>query len=229
MRILPLACVGAVLASCSASAATRAFAVGGFDRIDARSSVDVRVRTGGAPSARADGDPQIIDRLIVEAHGGVLHIGTRPGSWPTGSHIRTVVTVTLPRLTGVTLGGSGDLDVDHVKAGAFTLAMSGSGNARLGTVEATAVTLDMTGSGDVEAAGRARRVEIVARGSGDVRASRLLADTTRVSLTGAGDIAIGARSAADIKLLGSGDVTISGTPRCTVEKHGSGSVNCGRG
>src|SRR3954465_12068359 len=83
-------------------AATRTFPVGAFDRVANSAPVDVRVHVGPAPSARANGPQQVLDRLVVEIRGGELIVRTLPGSWFSGwrNAGRTFVDVTVPALNG---------------------------------------------------------------------------------------------------------------------------------
>lgn len=223
--LIPLA-----LAACaSASAATRGFPVGGFDRIESNGSADVRVVVGPAPSARATGEQQSLDRLVVGVEGGVLKIGSRPGGgWNMGwgSRKPTVVQVTVPALREATVTGSGDMDIDHVRARSFAATLVGSGDVTVHAIEAGDVALTLQGSGDLKAAGQARQARVVMHGSGDLDAKGLRVADAFVQSTGSGDTDIGATHNARIMLTGSGDVTVLGGARCDTVKHGSGDVRC---
>lgn len=232
MRRLLLASVLLAAACSPASAATRSFPVGGFDRIRSSGPFDVRVRTGAAPSARASGDRARLDQLVIEVTDGELRIGTRPGwngggNWSWGDHNRTIVEVTVPALRAATLAGSGDVTIDHIRARSFDGALAGSGNLAIASLEADQVSLSLTGSGDVTAAGRAGRAALALRGSGDMRVAKLAVVDGSIDLRGSGGIDAAISRTAQVALAGSGDVTIAGHPRCTIARHGSGEVTCG--
>lgn len=233
--LLPLA-----LAACApASAATRGFPVGAFDRIESTGSADVRVTVGPAPSAEATGEQRSLDRLSVRVEGGVLKIGVLPGggwnsdgwnsggwnmSW--GARKATIVHVTVPMLREATLTGSGDMDVDQVRTRGFAATLVGSGDLMVHAIDAQDVALTLRGSGDVRASGQARQARVVVSGSGDVDARGLRVADAFIQSSGSGDIALGATHMARVMLSGSGDVTVVGGARCDTVKHGSGDVRC---
>jgi hypothetical protein len=73
----------------------------------------------------------------------------------------------VPRLTGVTASGSGNIDADGVEADAFEVRSEGSADIGLaGAVRRLAVDMEGSGDADVRAA---QRLAIELDGSGDVR------------------------------------------------------------
>ena len=72
---------GLLAAACSPAggATMRAYPVGSFDGIRSTGPWIVRVHTGAAPSARASGDADMLDRLIVDIADDELRIGSKPG------------------------------------------------------------------------------------------------------------------------------------------------------
>jgi len=225
---LVLAAVLATTACTSSTAATRNFPVGGFDRVANSAPVDVRVHVGGAPSARADGPQDVLDRLIIEVRGGELVVRTTPGRWfgNWGSHGRTIVTVTAPAISGASLSGPGNLNVDRVRTRAFTARLSGPGDLSVGSVEAGSVDVTLSGPGDLTLAGRAATGRLSLSGPGDIRAGGLTVRDAEVSLTGPGDIALSASGLVRGRLSGPGDITITGGARCDISKSGPGDVRC---
>jgi len=225
-----LVLIGALAATaCSPShAATRAFPVGGFDRIANTAPVDVRVHVGAAPSARANGPQDVLDRLVIEVRGGELVVRTTPGRWfgGWGSHGRTLVEVTVPALNGASLSGPGNLTIDRVRARAFTARLSGPGNLSVGSVEAGSVDISLTGPGDLTLAGHAATGRLGLSGPGDIRAAGLTLRDADISLSGPGDLALSATRLARGRLSGPGDITITGGARCAISKSGPGDVHC---
>lgn len=219
--------LAAALFATGAHAADRRYAVGAFERIAVSGSPDVSVATGPAPSVVATGDPAMLDRLEVRVVGTELRIGVRSGSWTSwssGDKLR--VRVTTPRLAGASLAGSGDVDVDRVRATAFTARLTGSGDLRLRDVDVGDLRLELVGSGDVDAAGACGRGSFSIVGSGDLKAGGVRCDTLTASLGGSGNLSAYARRAADVGLSGSGDVRIDGRPQCRIRRAGSGTVTC---
>src|SRR5436190_80586 len=110
MMLVPLLALGACGMSgahernaASGQNGRRDFPIGAFDRVELAGSHNVIVAVGGAPSAYAEGDTGLLDRLDVRVENGVLRIGQKKGSWSLGwgkSHGPIVVHVSAPSLRG---------------------------------------------------------------------------------------------------------------------------------
>ena len=233
-----------VLAACSAhggekeSGASgqngrRDFQVGAFDRVDVAGSQNVIVKVGGAPSAYAEGDTGLLDRLEVKVENGVLRIGHKKGSWSSfgwrKDHGRITVHVTAPSIRGADISGSGDMRIDKVEGDAFEGSIAGSGELDIASLRAKRTSFSIAGSGGVNATGAAETTDISIAGSGDVRAGGLEVRRAKVSIAGSGNVEAKAMETADIEIMGSGDVVVTGTAKCNVSKMGSGDARCGAG
>lgn len=209
--------------------AQRSFAVGAFDRIALAGSHDVIVTVGGAPSVRAEGDAEALERLEIGVEGGQLRIGNRGRSgWSWfGGHRGITVHVTVPALAGASIAGSGDMRIDRVEGPRFAAAITGSGDMDIANMRVGEASFSVTGSGGIAAAGTAQRSSASVTGSGDLDLGRLEAASATIALAGSGDISLRATETAAIELRGSGDVTVGGPARCSISKSGSGDVHCG--
>ena len=216
----------------SRPAMARDFPVAGaFDKIALSGSPTVIVTVGGAPSVRAEGSADLVDRLEIVNDNGQLRIGLRNGGvgswfhWGDDDHL--TVHVSLPALAGASIAGSGDMRVDRVQGPAFTAAVTGSGDLAVASLTADQASFSVTGSGDITAAGRAQRADASVTGSGDLHLAQLEVAAATIAVIGSGDIGIRATQTAAIDIRGSGDVTVAGPARCTVSKAGSGDAHCG--
>lgn len=224
-----LATTAALLGTAQAEAATRGFPVGGFGRIQSNVPFDVQVHTGAAPSVRAQGPQEALDRLIVEVVNGELVIRSRSGSWWSGwnwHRERAIVDVTVPMLSAATLSGPGDLTIDQIRGRGFNGALRGPGNLSIGAIDAGDVTLTLDGPGDINIKGRAATAHIALHGPGDVKAAGLMVRDATVNLGGPGDISLSATGNVTGTLSGPGDIDIRGGARCAISKHGPGDVSC---
>lgn len=232
----------AMLAACNMSAEAqenpgdgssvrRNFTVGAFDSVGLSGSHDVVVTVGGAPLVRAEGDPDVIDKLEIEVEDGTLRIGTRKGvRWSDGfwrNRRPVTVYVTAPALKAAAVAGSGDMRVDKVEGDSFTASVAGSGDLEVGTVRVGQAKFSVAGSGDIRASGSAGSLDASIAGSGDIDLAGFEARQASVSVVGSGDVRARATETANVSIMGSGNVTMAGTARCTVSKRGSGDVNCG--
>lgn len=234
-RVMILAAVamlgacGTVRAENAGPSGSRSFGVQGFDRVSLRGSDNVVVKVGAAESVNATGPQNILDKLKVEVVDGELRVGREKSAWNIswGDHDPVVITVTLPRIRGASVAGSGDMKVDTVQIASFSGSVAGSGNLSVGSLQADSASFDIAGSGDASVAGAAKSVDISIAGSGDLDAKGLKADRAKISIAGSGDVSAQVTGDADVSIVGSGDVVLSGHPRCKISKMGSGEVTCG--
>ncbi|HEX8622073.1 MAG TPA: head GIN domain-containing protein [Allosphingosinicella sp.] len=237
MMLVPLI----LLAACGANArdheskasgqsGRRDFQVGAFDRVELAGSQNVVVKVGGAPSAYAEGDTGLLERLEVSVENGILRIGQKKGKWSFGwskDHGPVTVYVTAPSLRGAEVAGSGDMKIDAVQADRFAASIAGSGEMEVGSLRAKSTSFSIAGSGAVSAAGTADTADFSIAGSGDVRAGGLEVKRAKVSIAGSGNVEAKAMETADVSIMGSGDAVIGGTAKCNVNKMGSGNARCG--
>jgi hypothetical protein len=214
----------------SGQTVSRNYQVGDFQQIKVGGPYEVTVRTGANPGVTARGSENLLDRTDVEVKDGTLLIhGKRSHglSWGWSSHGKADFTVTVPQLTGATIGGSGDIHVDHVRGDRFKGSVAGSGGLNVDTVEVGALDLSIAGSGSAKAAaGKAKTASYDIGGSGDIDAVGVKADQAKVSIAGSGSVKANASGTADVRIMGSGDVDVSGGAKCSISKSGSGDVRC---
>jgi hypothetical protein len=212
-------------------ATTRNFQVAGFERIEVGGPYEVIVTTGSAPSLRASGGENAIERMIVKVENGTLKIYTKKRSgmnfgWSDGHH-PVKLAVTVPRLTAAQIAGSGSIAVDKVAGDSFDAGVAGSGDLRLGQVDVKRLKAEIAGSGEINAGqGRAAAVDYEIAGSGDIDGAALVAEVAAVSIAGSGEVSAHATGTASVDIAGSGDVRMTGGAKCTISKAGSGDVVC---
>ena len=146
----PAAVAAFALAGCSLAddgpRTTQTRHVAAFTRIDNRDSVDLRLHVGEPQRVKVRAGEKVIDDVRTEVHDGTLEV-TFDHDGLLGSDV--VVDASVPKLTGIDVSGSGDVDADGIDAGAFALRSDGSADIALrGTVGRLAV--DVTGSGDAD-------------------------------------------------------------------------------
>jgi hypothetical protein len=203
--LLPIAIATVALTGCGLTddgpRVTQTRAVDDFTRIDNRGSVDVRLHVGEPQRVRVRAGDKVIDDIHTDVRDGVLRIDFDHHGFG-GNDV--VVEASVPKLDGVIVSGSGDIDADGIRADAFDVRSDGSADIALtGSVGRLAVDLD---------------------GSGDANVAGLIARSARVSLGGSGDASVRADDALDVRLDGSGDVSYHGNPRLTKNLDGSGDL-----
>jgi len=203
---------------------TRTRPISGFTHVRYRLPIDLDVVESGPASVIVEVDRNLQPLVQTRVEDGTLVIDAkRPGIDPTRG---AKVIVRLPRLDGLSMHGSADVDVD---AGAPTRDLAfdlhGSGGLNFhGHVR----VLDLSGhgSGDVVLVGSAERLRTSMAGSGDLTASDFHAQNASVDLRGSGDASLAIDGGeAHFSIRGSGDIDWRGTAKVTgTEVRGSGSI-----
>jgi hypothetical protein len=172
-----------------------------FTRVENRDSVDVRLHVGGPQRVRVLAGEKVIDDVQTEVHGDTLEVSfDRDGLG--GSAV--TVEANVPRLTGVTVKGSGDVDAEGVDADAFEVRSEGSA--------------------DIGVEGTVRRLDLDLDGSGDADLAGLQASEAHVSVDGSGDADINAARRLAAEVQGSGDIRYHGDPVVAQQRDGSGDI-----
>ncbi len=200
----------------------------GFDRVGLATPATVEVRVGPAWSVRATGPAEALANLKIEREGESLRIRPRD-EWKKAQgdiNRRVRVLITLPRLTGASVAGSGQMMVDQVSGGELRGAVSGSGSIAFGRVAVDALAVSIAGSGTVTAAGTAGKLRVRESGSGTFRAPGLRASDASVAVAGSGSVRAIVSGPAAVSLVGSGSVDLGPQAQCTVKRVGSGRVSC---
>ena len=228
-----LATVPAVLSTAFAATqgsgkiATEARTVPEFEAVSTSDAIDLQVRQGAQQSLQVQADDNLLPLLetVVEAHNGVPTLHVR---WKHGESIRTrskvALTVVVPRLSALSMSGSGETRVESFTTPALQVALSGSGNAQLQNLSTDELAIHVSGSSDVTGSGKAGKIKVSISGSGNVRLTALHADDAQVRIAGSGDAAVFADKTLDVRIAGSGDVTYTGNATVTSSLAGSGSV-----
>jgi len=207
-----------------------AYRVADFDKVGFGLAGDIDVRVGPAWSVRATGPTAAFANVRIVRENGSLDIGRRYANSSDRNRqleqqIRFVVT--LPRLSGVALGGSGRMTVDRVQGGAFDASLGGSGSMALGSLQVDRATISLGGSGNITATGTARSLKVSMGGSGNVLAPGLHAASADVSTAGSGGVRATVDGPARVSVVGSGTVDLGRGARCTVSRLGKAQVRCG--
>ncbi len=178
-------------------------------------------------SVRAEGPSSALSKLEVVTQNGTLTIKPQGSfGFDFGRMEGATFYVTVPKLTGVVLTGSGDMTVDKVVGDKFSGTIAGSGELEVAAMEVDKADFKVMGSGTLSTTGTAHSANVFIGGSGEIDASELKSDDASITVAGSGDVGLFVAKAAKISIMGSGDVDIDGTDNCTVSNRGSGDVSC---
>lgn len=211
----------------SGTAATETRTVPEFQAIGLNGAMDLVVRQGAQQSVQVQADDNLLALLetVVESGRNGATLQVRWKRWQSlNTRSKVLVTVVVPKLTGLAASGSGDIRLETFATPVLNVSLSGSGDARLDGLTTDELGLRIAGSGSVSGKGAATRAKISIAGSGDVQLLDLRADEVSVSIAGSGDAAVNAQKSLTVSIAGSGDVVYTGNAQVKSSVAGSGSV-----
>jgi hypothetical protein len=177
--------------------------VGAFTEIRLEGSPDVKVRQGDSIEVTVKDFPNLLSFTRTTVSGNTLIIDFQSNTGISNSVAE--VTVTLPKLTGLELSGSGDI-------------------AATNNLTCDDLNVLISGSGDIALSGQAKKMNVKVSGSGDVATFDFICDDIIAILTGSGDMDLNIMKTLAATLSGSGDITYKGTPTVNSQVTGSGRV-----
>lgn len=211
MRVLAF-CVAVVVAALAAAGCgagpqtSQTRAVGAFDRLSVSGDIDVEVGSGDSRDVVVTAGENVIDHVVTEASGGVLHLAIRDRGLVIGPDPYKHVSVTVPAavLRNIRVEGSSDL--------------------RLGRIDTDELSIEVSGSGDVTASGTVGNLTATIDGAGDAHLFDLRARTATVTVQGAGDAELNVTDRLDVSVQGAGDVRYRGRPSVRQTVEGAGDI-----
>lgn len=159
---------------------------------------------GSAESVTVKGDDNIVPLITTTVSNGALIIETKPLTNINVSN-PIQVSVTMKLLQGITLSGSGNINVSGMDGGDLSI--------------------DLPGSGDITVKGTADNLTLNLLGSGNIVCDELKASSATITLNGSGNIDVFVSDSLDANIRGSGTIHYAGNP-AQVHKNvtGSGSI-----
>ena len=201
--------------------------ISGVKGVHLSGSGTVEITIGKTEVLIIRGDDNIIERLDIDVHKGILELGQYKGSnWnmsPTQS-IEYYVTVT--DLEELCVSGSGEMKVkDKITAGDFEMHISGSGELYVSDLRAKDLEVSISGSGECTVSGGVDKQNIHISGSGEYKAKDLESNEAECHVSGSGEMEIRVAELLDASVSGSGDIDYWGRPRIKFDGSGSGDLN----
>jgi hypothetical protein len=190
----------------SGNLSTRTVAIGKevkpFTQIETNGAYDLIVSQGPQSDLKITGDDNIITAVKLTNEGDKLVIGMED-DYTSSNKLR--IEVTMPKVAGIAINGSGTAKVAKIQGDNLALAINGSG--------------EMDVDGAVEA------LDISISGSAEIDASDLRAADVQTSISGSGSIQTSAEKTLSASISGSGEIRYKGQPKVSKSIAGSGEVS----
>ncbi len=209
--VVPCILLGVLLAGCglvrlprvlgSGTHATESRPLGDFTQIEFLGAGRVEVSIGELQPLQLSGDDNVLPLIETNVSDGKLVVrATRAFN----AVQPLVLTVTVPNLIAVLLGGAGEIVVTGVAN--------------------DALRADVIGAGQVALSGTTANLVLTVSGVGSLDASNLAAGAVSVEVSGTGSANVQALDTLDVTIDGVGSVTYSGDPAITQHISGLGTL-----
>jgi len=211
-----------------ADAATRNFGVSGFDRIRIDGPFKVRLATGVAPYAVANGSGPGLDSVTIDVQGRTLVVRSNRSSWggyPGEAKGPVEISIGTHELNAAWVNGSGSLAIDRLRSLSFDLAVQGAGSASVGLATVDQLKVSIAGTGSVQVAGAAPKLTALVRGISTLEASGLTVSDATIGAQGPATVRVTVTGTAKVDAQGAAVVDFAGRPACTVKAVGSATVS----
>jgi len=195
--------------------------VGDFSTIKILGSADVIIKQGDKTTVQVNADDNLLENIITKVKNDALIVETQ-GS--IRKYRKFEVHVTMGRLDGVEINGSGDVSSNGIIRGNhLTISINGSGDVEM-ELDYKGLEAQINGSGDIEISGITGDLDLRIMGSGDFEATNLRLNNCSVKVYGSGDISMnGSASSVFVELSASGDVNLYNLSAQDVEVRSNGS------
>lgn len=198
--------------------------VGNFNGLALGLPGHVELRIGNSEGVTIEADDNLLPLVETVVENGTLKI--RPNKRNLNLQSASIRVVVQARsIERLSLGGSGSIDADALRARRLDIDLGGSGSIKLKGVESDTLAVSLGGSGDLQATrGTVGKLAISIGGSGDVDLGRVQANNASVSIAGSGEATVWPRKELSATIAGSGDVNYYGDPQVSKSSVGSGGV-----
>ena len=197
--------------------------VSGYHAIASSGSWDVMVAYGESNSIQVEGDENLLAYIETSVENGKLSIKSKKNA-NLRSKNKVTIYVSVTKLTGVFLSGSGDIigNGKFSNDGNTDFRLSGSGSIKIDFNKIQKVGVSISGSGNVRLSGSAGSVTLGISGSGNADCSEVICEEVSASISGSGNVKVNANKSIEARIAGSGNVYYKGAAT-DIQKHVAGS------
>lgn len=197
--------------------------VADFEKVELSTGGLLEIRQGTTFSLTVEAQENMLPLIETVVEGNALQIKT---SKLLGNHEPFKYVLTMPKLEGIEIAGSGDVVVkDIFSPEDMQIEVAGSGKVTANLV-AKKMNSSIAGSGELLLEGLADEHTISIAGSGTLNAKKLNAKRVKIDIAGSGTANIMVLERLEADIAGSGAVNYLGTPtEVKTDIAGSGSIN----
>lgn len=180
-------------------------------------------------SVRAEGDKELVDRLIISEKNGILSISLE-GKFTSKKKQKLTIYISSPAIEAVDTEGVGNWVMKgKVKADNLVIDFDGVGNFEALELQSNNIKVDYEGVGNLTLGGTTNFVEITSEGVGNVKTQDLMAKKAVIKSSGVGSVKCYASESIDLINSGVGSITYYGNPtNKNMNNSGIGKIRAGK-
>ncbi len=211
---------------------TKNFNVGSFSAIESEIVGNIIFTQSSSTSVLAEGDDNMVNRLIVTVDGDKLNISMKDNTKIKFRNKRSKLTIKIssPNLYKIDSDGVGNISLAGVvKTEKLHIDSDGVGNITASQLECSRLSVESDGVGNIQLKGKGQFAEYESNGVGNVDARDFVVEDAIVNSTGVGSVKCFASKNIELYSSGVGSVVYYGEPHIkALERNGVGSVKEGK-
>lgn len=201
--------------------------VAAFTSLASAGAFDVQINYGNSGSISLEAEENLLPYIETTVEDGELRLGVKKG-YNVRSKKKIQVTVSMTRMTGLKVAGSGNVEGsgDFSNDGTTKISVAGSGDVKLNFGRFNQLEVSISGSGNMKLKGReTSKITAAVSGSGNIDAYDVTANEVTAKVSGSGNVNVTANRSVDAAISGSGNVNYKGSASDIKQKtSGSGKV-----
>jgi hypothetical protein len=198
-------------------------AIDGFKSISVDGDFDIEVYYDTLFSLLVEAESNLLPYIITEVRGGDHLVIKTPPMFMVKNTKKKHLVIRMPKLTGVSVNGSGNIVCEYFKSEKCKININGSGNV-VANLDAEFIDATINGSGDILLSGFSEYANYKVSGSGTIKAFDMFVNTCDANIIGSGDIFTFVNANLNVNISGSGNLKYLGNPLIREHISGSGSV-----
>jgi hypothetical protein len=192
----------------SGKPAAKKIKVAGFDSLEIRMPMNVKVNRGESFSTSINGDDNLIGYVKVKKEGSTLKISMEKENW--AGHLGA--TITMPSLKALDLGGTTTVTIKGFKsADPFKVKLADAATLK-GAIDAGELTIDGSGSSSVNLKGSAKEATLTAKDACRLELGGFKVDSANLKVTDASRAALFIKTKLDYVLADAARLEYQGSP-----------------
>lgn len=180
------------------------------EKIKLEGSFDVEITQGETTSVSIETDENLQPYIIINESDNQVSLKEK-SNYNLKSERSIKVKITTPKLSKITLSGSGTITGKNKFSGMekLIISLSGSGDINL-AINTPDLDVNIAGVGSLILSGETKNARFDIAGSGDCDATNLKTENTKVNVAGIGTVKVFADILLDVNVAGSGTVYYKG-------------------